>query len=68
MQIIAEDGYLSDALITAGFLNVRSDYYWSGSTNLFNINEAWGVNMSYGSVASLNMGSTYYVWPVRTGQ
>jgi len=68
IQIFVDDGYISNALTNVGFSNVRSDYYWTGTANPFNSNEAWGINMSNGSLISIDTGNSQYVWPVRTGQ
>jgi hypothetical protein len=70
LQIFIDDGYTSGTLISAGFSNVQSVFYWSGSTYLFNPSDhAWSVNMSNGALpdfAGMNMGTAYNVWPVRT--
>ena len=50
------------------FLNVRSSYYWSGSTYAYNTDYAWDVSMYYGSVSGSSKADVYYVWPVRAGQ
>ena len=69
LLIFIDDGYLADALLTAGFSNVKSDYsYWAGTDNAFNINEAWTVSMSNGSVFSDNTGHLNYAWPVHDGK
>ncbi|WP_158649402.1 DUF1566 domain-containing protein [Aquella oligotrophica] len=52
-------------LISAGFSNVRSYYYWSSTPGG---NGAWGVNMNSGLSGSLDVTLNYYVWPVRGGQ
>jgi hypothetical protein len=56
------------------FTNVKSDYYWTSSTNAFNavMNPTfavpWVVSMSDGSIGQpADSFSTYYVWPVRSG-
>ena len=48
--------------------SVQSSYYWSGSTNSNNTNNAWNVNMNNGNVNNNNKTNSYYVWPVRSGE
>jgi hypothetical protein len=50
------------------FVNVQSNYYWSGTSYAGNTVSAWIVNMWDGGVYVLNKSGNYYVWPVRAGQ
>lgn len=50
------------------FLSGQSSYYWSGSTYAYGTNYAWYVFMDYGFVYNDYKTSSYYVWPVRSGQ
>lgn len=51
-----------------GFYDVQGVFYWSSSSYAGNANDAWGVYMSDGGVASPNKTGDGYVWPVRGGQ
>jgi hypothetical protein len=49
-----------------GYKNVQADYYWSATTIYTNDTTfAWGVNMCYGYVSTINWTLTNYLWPVR---
>jgi len=51
------------------FTNVQSDRYWSSTTNAQNINDAWYVFISLGSLGRDDkIDKSYYAWPVRAGQ
>lgn len=50
------------------FQNVTADAYWSSTIYSGDAAFAWGVNMSSGSVTSLDKTGTLYVWPVRSGR
>ena len=49
------------------FVNVQSNYYWSGSTYAGHTSFAWSVYMLDGSVPYYDKSSSLYVWPVRGG-
>ena len=50
------------------FIGVQASYYWSGSTYAEYTSYAWLVYMYDGFVNGGNKYSSYYVWPVRSGQ
>ena len=50
------------------FTDVQSDEYWSSTTTVNNISQAWSVNFYGGGVTSYDKGDTYYVWCLRGGQ
>jgi len=45
----------------------RSYYYWSGSTNANNPDNAWNVNFNNGNVNWNNKTNTFHVRCVRAG-
>ncbi|MBA4374085.1 MAG: hypothetical protein C0402_14635 [Thermodesulfovibrio sp.] len=51
-----------------GFSSVYPVYYWSVTVYPYTTNSAWMLAMTNGFVSSNDMGSPYYVWPVRGGQ
>ena len=52
-----------------GFDAVQSAYYWSSSSSDANIrSDAWLVSMFSGYVLYDSKSSSYFVWPVRSGQ
>jgi hypothetical protein len=69
------DPALSNATDTGGwkegdaFLNVRkykySCDYWSSTSGADKKNDAWYMDIRYGSVGSSDQSNRYYVWPVR---
>jgi len=51
------------------FTNVQAGYYWSSTTYASDPDYAWRVYMWYGYVYfDYKSYSSYYVWPVRSGQ
>jgi hypothetical protein len=50
------------------FSNVRSSYFWSGSTYTNNTTDAWYVGVGDGNVGYYDKTGYWYVWPVRAGQ
>ena len=54
-------------LNTTGFTNVRSDYYWSSTSQAFSAANGWVVGMGHGSVDWGDKENFLYVWPVRSG-
>jgi hypothetical protein len=50
------------------FSGVRSDYYWSSTTDASYADCAWGVILLGGYVNEGSKACTTYVWPVRGGQ
>ena len=50
------------------FTYVQSSYYWSATTDASGTGRAWRVYMNYGFVFYDDKLSSYYVWPVCTGQ
>lgn len=80
MQSLIHFGYDDPALPnTAGtapwtsgdpFTDVQfgsNDYYWSATTYVSSTSSAWSVRMRDGLVNGSNKGTSYYVWPVRSG-
>ncbi len=67
------DPVLSNAAGTAkwtngsAFTNVQSGYYWSSTTYADYTNAAWNVGLRNGDVYYEYKPSTFYVWPVRSG-
>ncbi len=56
-------------LNTQGFSNVQAADYWSSTTYAGSTGYAWYVNMFEGDVVGYDdKSSSYYVWPVRSGQ
>ena len=52
-----------------GFKNIQSLNYWSSTTNAYNTDIAWFVNMWYGIMyVFYKSDGSFYVWPVRSGQ
>ena len=49
------------------FTNVRGSYYWSSTTREFYPHIAWCIVMGLGDVHYFWRGSTFCVWPVRSG-
>jgi len=49
------------------FSDVQSFYYWSSTTYESNPINAWLVLLSLGYVDYASKGTSYYVWPVRSG-
>jgi hypothetical protein len=49
------------------FLNVKSSYYWSSTTDASNTDLAWYVYMQYGDASINDKGGSNYIWPVRGG-
>ena len=66
--INAGQGNSATWLNTQGFINVQSYYYWSATSYAYYSSYAWIVYMWYGYVYSYYKTSSYYVWPVRSGQ
>ncbi len=63
---LIDDGFLADTLPAAGFLNVQTDSYWSGTNSAFPPDTfAWSIDLYNGALLLDNNGSTYYVWAVR---
>jgi hypothetical protein len=56
-------------LNSAGFMNVKSSYYWSSTTYQNYTSQAWGMQMTNGQTTTLSKStrSLYSVWPVRGG-
>ena len=56
-------------LNSAGFMNVKSSYYWSSTTYQNYTSQAWGMLMTKGQTTTLSKStrSLYSVWPVRGG-
>ncbi len=50
------------------FAGVRSNIYWSSTSNALYPSEPWAVTLGFGNVGSLGKTDTSYVWPVRGGQ
>jgi len=60
-----------DAKWTDGnaFLGVKSDYYWSSTTDAGNINKVWCMIFDNGKISNdPKSGNEQHVWPVRGGQ
>ena len=55
-------------LNTHGFVNIQNGFYWSSSTFTTFTDSAWVVDVRDGYTAGGEKASTYYVWPVRSGQ
>jgi hypothetical protein len=55
-------------LNSRGFSNVQSSDYWSSTSYVGNADWAWLGDMWYGYVSSYGESSSFYVWPVRSGQ
>ena len=51
-----------------GFSNVKSDSYWSSSSDSSVTSDAWFVDMIDGKVSGIPKSFSFYVWPVRSGQ
>jgi len=49
------------------FTGVQSSYYWSSTTYEPYPDDAWSVSMVFGHVVYDCKDSSYYVWPVRSG-
>ena len=58
-----------DPAIPAGhpFSAVQSAYYWSSSTVLNSVGNAWFFNALWGGLRNSDKDSIYHVWPVRGG-
>jgi uncharacterized protein DUF1566/List-Bact-rpt repeat protein len=72
LRIFVDAGYRTDKLNEEGFSNVQGNffqggYYWSGSTDARNINNAWKVGMGNSTVGVDPKTTSYHVWPVRSG-
>jgi hypothetical protein len=66
-----DDGFISISLESLGFQNVQQlDYinYWTSDANLFNLNQAWSVNLYYGTLSHDDYTTSKYIWPVHSGQ
>ncbi len=50
------------------FLNVKSNYYWSSTSDVYTLSNACFVSMQDGSMNGFNKSDVAYVWPVRSGQ
>ncbi|MBF0336488.1 MAG: DUF1566 domain-containing protein [Nitrospirae bacterium] len=50
------------------FINVQSDYYWSSTSYAGATSLAWLVVINGGDVNADAKSSSFYVWPVRSGQ
>ena len=51
------------------FTSVQSDFYWSSTTDAYDTDGAWGVDMYYCNLGTgYKGGGIHYVWPVRSGQ
>ena len=70
LESMVNRGQTSSAnwLNSQGISNVQSSYYWSGSTGADSTDGAWSVDMGSGYVGNVYKTSSYYVWPVRSGQ
>ena len=55
-------------LNTQYFTNVQASGYWSSTTYAGYTDYAWRVHMNTGYVGNYSKSSSYYVWPVRSGQ
>lgn len=51
-----------------GLSNVQADAYWSSSSVVGYTSDAWIVALYGGNVNDYHKSSSYYVWPVRSGQ
>ena len=49
------------------FTNVQSLYYWSSTPYEYYLNSAWTVIMLNGTVYDYPKATSYFVWPVRSG-
>jgi hypothetical protein len=49
------------------FVNMKSSYYWSSTTDKGYTSKAWSVMMSDGRETSNRKSNAYYIVPVRTG-
>ena len=64
------DASTSNPALSSGhpFFGVPVDYYWSSTTSVNNTSYAWFVCLISGYVDDTNKTSSYYAWPVRSGQ
>jgi hypothetical protein len=52
-------------LVSQGFTNVQSAYYWSSTTSNGDTSDAYSFNMNNGSSVDIAKSSLYFFWPVR---
>ncbi len=52
-------------LVSQGFTNVQSAYYWSSTTSIGDTSDAFSFNMNSGSSVDIAKSSLYFFWPVR---
>lgn len=52
-------------LVAQGFTNVQAAYYWSSTTSIGDISDAFSFNMTSGSSVDIAKSSLYFLWPVR---
>ncbi len=69
LQSLIDYGQQSPVLpVGHPFVNLQSDWYWSGTTCVHYTGSAWTVRMSYGDVGSGGkVSGKFCVWPVRDG-
>ncbi|MCP4697683.1 MAG: DUF1566 domain-containing protein [Gammaproteobacteria bacterium] len=65
LSTLVDDRLFEPAIDTSAFFGARSSYYWSGSTDVRNLNDAWNVNFSNGFVYVNNKDNINYVRCVR---
>ena len=69
LQSLIDYGRFSPALPNGHpFTGVQSVNYWTSTTHAVLTSDAWGVDLSSGSMFYGNKTNTFYVWPVRGGQ
>ena len=63
-----DDGLFSSTLLSVGFGNVSTGYYWTADQYAYDSTQYRAIGLADGDVNQYNSASAYYVWPVRTGQ
>jgi len=51
-----------------GFINVQAAYYWSSSSFVLFLKNAWAVGLWSGGVEVQPKSDSLYIWPVRAGR